>query len=175
MAGVIPPPGMPAPPQLPQLPAMPRMAGMKMIRFPVLIPGLPALPEIPALPGMEMIPPPPGIKVVDDKGKVIVAGPELPQMPGLPAMPGVPPAPPAPAEPPVTEMPAPAPVAPAEKLGVEEEELLEPSELEAEILAETEGGIEVPPSEEEIYGDELVLESDEIEALASPDEEEVEI
>jgi len=149
---------MPAPPAIPQLPAISMPPGMNTIQLQAFIPGIPALPAIPALPGMEMFPPPPGVKIFNPEGKVIVAGPEIPKMPAIPTPPGMPaPVAPAPATPP-----------PKEKLGAEE---IWATKLEEEILAETEGEIEVPPGEREIEGEELVLESDEIDALGLPDEE----
>lgn len=149
---------MPAPPAIPQLPAISMPPGMNTIQLQAFIPGIPALPAIPALPGMEMFPPPPGVKIFNPEGKVIVAGPEIPKMPAIPTPPGMP-APVAPAE-------AAAPPPPKEKQAI-----LEATKLEEEILAETEGEIEVPPGEREIEGEELVLESDEIDALGLPDEE----
>ena len=99
---------------------------------------------------MEKVPPPPGVKIVDATGKVIIAGPDiakiLPKPPELPGLPEV-----APKE--------------KEKLGEDEILGLEPTKLEAEILEGTEGGIEVPPSDKEVSGDELTLESMEIEEV----------
>ena len=142
---------------IPQLPAISMPPGMNTIQLQAFIPGIPALPAIPALPGMEMFPPPPGVTIINPDGKVIVAGPEIPKMPAIPTPPGMPAAPEA----------APAP---KEKLGVEVPGV-GPTELEKELLAETEGEIAEPPSEDEVDGEELVLESDEIDALGLPDEE----
>ena len=147
---------------IPQLPAISMPPGVNTIQLQAFIPGIPALPAIPALPGMEMFPPPPGVTIINPEGKVIVAGPEIPKMPAIPTPPGMPAAPEAAAAP-----------APKEKLG--DKVRVGPTELEKELLAETEGEIEVPPSGEEIDGEELVLESDELEALGLPDEGGVEI
>lgn len=142
---------------IPQLPAISMPQGMNTIQLQAFIPGIPALPAIPALPGMEMFPPPPGVTIINPEGKVIVAGPEIPKMPAIPTPPGMPAAP---------EAAAPAP---KEKLGVEVPSV-GPTELEKELLAETEGKIEEPPSGEEVDGGELVLEDDEIDALGLPDD-----
>ena len=146
---------------IPQLPVISMPPGMNTIQLQAFIPGIPALPAIPALPGMEMFPPPPGVTIINPEGKVIVAGPEIPKMPAIPTPPG---------------MPAPeAAAAPAkEKLGAEVPGV-GPTELEKELLAETEGEIEVPPSGEEIDGEELVLEDDEIDALGLPDQGGIEV
>ena len=78
-------------PKLPVPPELPKVPGANMIQFPALLPRMPVPPAMPALPGMEKIPPPPGVKIVDATGKVVIAGPELPKMPTLPTpqIPGV--------------------------------------------------------------------------------------
>ena len=58
-----------------------------MVLFPAL-PGMPAPPLMPALPGMEKVTPPPGVKVVDSVGTVIIEGPKLPELPKMPGIPG---------------------------------------------------------------------------------------
>ena len=131
-------------PKLPVPMELPKIPGANMIQFPALLPGMPVPPAIPALPGMEKVPPPPGVKIVDATGKVVIAGPDIskilpkpPELPGLPGLPEVTP--------------------PKEKLGEEEVEKLLEKEYEPmeEMLEETEGRVFIP--EGEFSAEELVL------------------
>ena len=127
-------------PKLPVPMELPKIPGANMIQFPALLPGMPVPPAIPALPGMEKVPPPPGVKIVDATGKVVIAGPDISKiLPTLPTLPGLP------------------EIVPKEKLGEEEVEKLLEKEYEpmAEMLEETEGRVFIP--EGEFPAEELVL------------------
>ena len=125
------------------IPKLPTPPGANMIQFPALLPGMPAPPAIPALPGMEKVPPPPGVKIVDATGKVVIAGPEISK--AIPKPPELP-----------QELPEVAEIQSEVSSAVPKEKL---GEEEVENLLETEGGIELPPSAEEVSGEDLTPES----------------